>query len=223
MSEEGRRKGLYLRCICGIRKGLIQQRRICFLTLTTNSVNGRGLSQEDRMYAVSRDWNAFRTYLQGSRKKGGLGYKFDFISVVTNEGYGVMHVLIVGLPFIWIGRIARMWNQFHGMAFVYITKFKGSAERMSAYLMSQYLSEQDCLFRFKMSKNWICKSFMLYWKIIKNCSRDYCGVPMDCYGTLVYPINRVDLISNFNLWLRYYVFTGVCLDYIPSHYDLDVF
>lgn len=211
---EKRRKGLYLRVICGVRKAQISGKRLTFITLTTNLACVEGLSEEDMMFQVSRDWHILYTVM---KEKYG---RFEFISVVTNEGNGVIHVLIAGLPFIWFGRLLRWWNTIHGMGFVWISKFRGSAQDISSYLMSQYLSKQECLFRFKMSNNWICKEFMKYWRIIKNCSRDYSkGVYIEKFARWIYPINRVLLLSNFKTWISFYIKKGLTLEFIPNIND----
>ncbi|MEO5351290.1 MAG: hypothetical protein H7836_16855 [Magnetococcus sp. YQC-3] len=220
-----RRKAIYLRCICGIRKAQIQDRRICFLTLTTNKANAEKLSVEDRMYAVARDWNVFRTYLQQPREKGGLGLKFDFFQITTNEGYGVMHVLLIGFPFISFRKLSWLWNQIHGMGFIWISKFRGSPEEMSNYLMSQYLANQRCIFRFKMSNNFICKGFTKHWKNIKNSARDWNAEPMkkiiNGYEITMYPIIYDKLKKNFTNWIKFYIKTDWALPYIPNEKDLE--
>lgn len=209
IKEARKRKAIYLRSISGIKKGLIQQKRICFLTLTTNKINSQGLTDEEKFQLLRRSWKGMQKTI--TRK----GIKIEFLTVITNEGGGVIHVLLIGLPYIWIKTLQRWWESYHGMGFVWITKFKGNAEAMSRYLMSQYLANQKCIFRFKMSNNFICPQFTKYWKIIKNCSRDITKTPKRVYDYTIHPINFNELKNNYELWITNYIKRGELLDYIP--------
>jgi hypothetical protein len=137
------------------------------------------------------------------------------LQVTTNEGNGVIHLVISGLSFVYEMRLVRMWNYYHGSQLISISCVKGTPEFISHYLMSQYLANQKCEFRFMMSRDWICKRFAYYWRIIKGCSRDRAvtvdGVTKDGFVYRYNPVIDELLIVNY----------GVVLDYIPNRYDGD--
>lgn len=219
-----RRRAIFLRVICGLRKAYFEKKRVAFLTLTTALVNASYwvedvygghwelLSDEDRMFACSRDWNIFLTTL----KQQYPHCKIETFSEVTSEGNGVVHVLIVGLPYVYWGKLWRMWKQIHGEGFVWISKFRGSVDEMSKYLMSQYLCGQASLkLYFHMSQDWICPQFIKWWDVIKFYSRDFVLGRKNEFGNWYYPVNRAKLIDNFNDWLKYYIVNGTQVEYIP--------
>lgn len=207
-----RRKGVYLRSICGIRKAVYSGKRVTFLTLTTSVSTADGLTDDEKMELIGKSWHNLVTYLHQ------LYGDFETFSIITNEGHGVIHVLISGLGFVYWMRIVRLWNTIHGSQIVSIMRMKGDAERISSYLMSQYLKNQESTKAyFRMSKNWICRQFMSYWRIIKNCSRDYSkGHYIFEFGRWHYPVDYNRLIKNFKLWIRYYIRNGERLGYVPD-------
>lgn len=218
-----RRKGVYLRVICGIRKAQLQGKRVVMLNLTTNSANTQGLTVHEKMESIGKAWNQLHRILSNEF------HQFEHYYLVTNEGNGVVHVVIVGLPFLYWKRLMRWWNYLYG-SFCWISKVRGSAEGMARYLFSQYLSNQDATVAYgRMSDNWICKKFMSYWRMLRNCSRDYVhgvcygqpGYPVYCHDYWYYPVDRDMLIVNFKSWLKYFVCTGNLLDYVPSASDFN--
>lgn len=203
--------------ICGIRKAQLQQKRIIPLTLTTSDSTAAGLNDDEKMELITKSWNSLHAAL--TYKYG----EFDHFLQATNEGNGVLHIVISGLPFIYWKRIVRMWNNIHGSQLISIGKLRGTSESMAGYLMTQYLSNQHCTkIYFRSSKNWVCEHFTKYWKILRNCSRNYAaGVYLPEYERWYYPIDKEQLIINFKQWVKYLVITGESLNYIPSKFDFN--
>ena len=186
------------------------------LNLTNNSANTIGLTVDEMMQAIGKPWNDLHRLLTAR-----FG-DFEHYSLVTNEGNGVMHVVCVGLPFLYWKVLARWWNHLYG-SFCWISRARGDAQGIAKYLMAQYLSCQDATKAYgRMSNNWICPHFMKYWRMLRNCSRDWSKGYHSEYNPLTwtYPVNRDFLIRNFVRWLRYYVWTGTALDYVPVPSDL---
>jgi hypothetical protein len=149
--------------------------------------------------------------------------EFAHFFQVTNEGNGVLHIAIAGLPFVYWKKIVRWWNVIHGSQLISIGKMYGSSEGIAGYLMTQYLANQKCTkVYFRCSSEWICSGFSRYWKMLRDCSRNWsAGIFMAQFGRWYYPIDRDMLIINFKSWLKYYVITGKALAYVPSKYDFN--
>lgn len=211
-----RRKGVFMRVICGVRKANLQRKRVVMLTLTTNPANVFGLDDDAMMESIGKAWNDLHRLLTAR-----FG-DFEHYFVVTNEGNGVLHVVCVGLPFLYWKVLARWWNHLYG-SFCWISRARGDSQGIARYLMSQYLSSQNATKVYaRMSNDWVCPRFMKYWRMLRHYSRDYAKAFHSIYSPLVwtYPVNRDFLIRNFVRWLRYYVWTGVLLDCVPSPSDL---
>lgn len=210
-----RRKTVYMRVICGVRKAMIQKKRIIMLTLTTGVSTADGLTEDQRMELIVKSWNSLHAAL--TDRYG----NFEHFSEVTNEGNGVMHIAIYGLPFVYWKRIARLWNTIHGSQLISIGKAHGSSEGIAGYLMTQYLANQKATkVYFRSSANWVVPRFMKYWRILKNASRNYAaGVFMVDWQRWYYPVDMDQLIINFKIWVRYLALTGRALPYVPSKYD----
>lgn len=173
------------------------------LNLTTNSVNAIGLDDDCKMEGIGKAWNELHKVLTVACGD------FEHYSLVTNEGNGVMHVVVVGLPFVYYKRLMRWWNYLYG-SFCWISKIRGSAEGIAGYLFGQYLSNQSSTKVYgRMSNNWICKRFMSYWKTIRFWSSDFSKAHKSEHGLgYWYEINRDLLIRNFVRWLRFLVGFG---------------
>jgi hypothetical protein len=206
-----------MRVICGVRKAQLQHKRITMLTLTTSDSTAAGLTDDEKMELILKSWNTLHAIL--TDKFG----EFDHFTEVTNEGNGVLHIAIAGLPFIYHKRITRLWNVIHGSQIIYLGKMHGSSEGIAGYLMTQYLSNQRCTkVYFRSSKNWICDHFTHYWNILRNCSRNWAaGIYLHQYGRWYYPIDKEQLIINYKKWVHYLVITGKALNYVPSKYDFN--
>lgn len=195
-----RRKQMYTKIRLGIQKSKMMYQRTSFLTLTTSDVVGSNLNDKDKMDLISHSFHIFLTMLKKKYKT------IETFTVITNEGNGVIHVLIRDLPFIFWKKLSRLWQYIHGSQIIYISMYRGSGKKISDYLISQYLSNQKALFRYKSSNDWLCKNFVYYWKIIRNCSRDYMSKPINFYGNKIYPIDINRLINNFYKWFYHYLY-----------------
>jgi hypothetical protein len=114
-----------------------------------------------------------------------LGYKgIEFIHVETMEGNGVLHVMWAwkrppgknrGVFYIDQQWLSQEWQDIHGARYVFIKRYRGgkpSSARVSRYLVSHYVSNQDALVRvswsrlralgFPMAKTWT--QFKSIWK-----------------------------------------------------------
>jgi len=114
-----------------------------------------------------------------------LGYKgVEFLHVETAEGNGVLHVMWAwkrphgksrGVFYIDQEWLSQQWQDIHGAAYVFIKRYRGgkpSSTKVSRYLVSQYVSNQDALVRvswsrlrslgFPMSRTW--QQFKSIWK-----------------------------------------------------------
>lgn len=93
------------------------------------------------------------------------GYKFDYYGVRTNEGHGVLHVVIrirKGQMRLKIDEIRRMWVELHAAPQMRIEKIRKKTE------MSNYMTQPDCRARapisWEMSKqNHIISTFRSRW------------------------------------------------------------
>lgn len=199
-----------MRVICGVRKANLQRKRVVMLNLTTNSANTIGLSDDEMMEGIGKAWNDLHRML--TARYG----DFEHYLLMTNEGNGVLHVVVVGLPFLYWKVLARWWNYLYG-SFSWLSRARGDSQGIAKYLMSQYLSNQDATKVYgRMSDDWICPRFMRYWRMLKFHSSLFNeGVYINAFGRWVYPVDRDLLIRNFVRWLRYYVFNGILLTYVP--------
>jgi len=202
--------------ICGVRKALLLKQRIILLTLTTSSSTSDGLNEDERMELITKSWNSLHAIM--TEQYGEFAHFFQ----VTNEGNGVLHIAIAGLPFVYWKRIVRWWNVVNGSQLISIGKMHGSRESIAGYLMTQYLANQKCTkVYFRSSKNWICDKFSSYWKMLRNSSRDWTNGIRTEWGTWYYPVNKEQLVINYKKWVEYLVLTGKALEYVPSRYDFN--
>jgi hypothetical protein len=94
-----------------------------------------------------------------------LGYqKLEFLHVQTAEGNGVLHVLWAwkipkgknkGVFYIDQQWLSEQWLDIHGASYVFINRYgrgRMSSHRVSRYLVSQYVSNQDALVRVSWSR-----------------------------------------------------------------------
>ena len=94
-----------------------------------------------------------------------LGFTgLEFIHVQTAEGNGVLHVMWAwklppkknrGAFYIQQEWLSQQWQEIHGAPYVFIKRYRAggvSAQRISQYLVSQYVSNQSALVRVSWSK-----------------------------------------------------------------------
>lgn len=125
-----------------------------FLTLTSAPD-----SPPDRL---RRDWQALRKRI--AREYDVEPSVIQYRGVDTTEGHGVLHFL-VAVPAGWGGAkgyfadfkwLQQAWTEIHGAFHVNVKRVKhgdGHARRLSRYLVTQYVSDQDALVRMSGSRS----------------------------------------------------------------------
>jgi hypothetical protein len=89
-----------------------------------------------------------------------LGYEgLEFFAVKTREGNGVLHCYLAwkGARLFYVPQpwLSQTWERIHGARVVWVQKVKlgkGHRSRLSRYIVSQYLANQDALVR--VSSSW---------------------------------------------------------------------
>jgi len=79
----------------------------------------------------------------------------EYCGCRTSEGYGVIHVLLAGdfLPVRWL---RETWQNIHGAHHLNIQLVKKkTASKVSGYILSQYITEQDFYIRGFCSRGWL--------------------------------------------------------------------
>ena len=135
---------------------------------------------------IQKSWNQFlyevRRLTDRKLKKLGfikrLGktpdqkYLFECFVCFTSEGNGVAHVVFVGnkLPVKWI---RQTWNRIHGLTANYkgnvqfrlewIKPSQTDHEKLTKYVMTQYVTNQNLYIRHSKSQNWIYKGYRKDW------------------------------------------------------------
>lgn len=92
--------------------------------------------------------------------------KFEFILQETAEGYGVLHIIFTGsyIPFRWL---QKSWSKIHGEPIGYMGNLMVCVEKVkdenkvSKYLVGQYLAGQSSMRSFTMSRHWLWKGYRL--------------------------------------------------------------
>lgn len=122
--------------------------------------------------------------------------------VHTNEGYGVLHVLIrtkVYLPQQWL---SQQWEAIHKSSYVYI---KETPDDVARYVVTQYVADQGTSYqRCSWSQNWVCKGFVKQWSRMVRWFKQY-----------QHKLNLtfLDLLIKWDSWLRYQITYQATLDY----------
>jgi hypothetical protein len=93
---------------------------------------------------------------------GFFGFKCDYFALRTNEGNGVLHILLNGgfIPQSWL---SRSWFEIHGADIVDIRALYGGSRRIANYLISGYLSRQS-FERMSCSWGWVYHGFVGVWR-----------------------------------------------------------
>ncbi len=94
--------------------------------------------------------------------------KFEYILLETAEGYGVLHIIFTGsyIPFRWL---QKSWSKIHGEPIGYMGNLQVNVEKVkdlnkvSKYLVSQYLAGQSSMRSWTMSRHWLWKGYRLDW------------------------------------------------------------
>ena len=200
----------YHRIISGIKKHKGELMR--FLTLTTSRKLNLGQLNYSFVLLTSRirRLTPLNLLRQGWISYGDYRYfyhsrnnplRFDYFKVkVADEGVdGVIHILFFGdyIPQQWISSI---WEKLTGAYIVDIraTKKKvDNVKRLTNYVISQYVINQEGGKRFSWSANWVFKGFVKFWKQLVK-SVDDIHIAIDIWdkmlsGGLAFGHNRIYL------------------------------
>jgi len=94
---------------------------------------------------------AFETYYDDYE----AGLKVEYCGCVTSEGNGVVHLLVAGdyIPVRWL---RERWKEYHNSTQLVIKKLRpADLDRTSAYILGQYLSNQNGYVRGIHSRGWV--------------------------------------------------------------------
>jgi hypothetical protein len=114
--------------------------------------------------AVGGSMTRLRRDLQVLRKR--IEHEFRFLfqywSLSTNEGNGVLHIVFKGgfIPHSWL---SEAWRSIHGAFIVDIRALWGSPRKLTSYLVSSYLCKQSYE-RMSWSWNWVFRGFCGIWR-----------------------------------------------------------
>lgn len=195
------RKKIFMRVLSGFKVAEYRGETVRFLTLTSSPVTTDGLSWEEKYEFLKMQLaNLFKSILREFK------VKIEYIKVVTDEGFGVVHVLFRDL-FIPHGWLVDEWYRLTGAFIVDIRIPKGNAWDAARYVSSQYLGSQNCSFmKYMCSQGWIFKSFVGVWSWLRSRCRHFDRGYMTVYGTYCWPVNRELLFSSWDRVLRRVVF-----------------
>jgi hypothetical protein len=178
-----KQKRAYHRIKSGVKVAHIKNKKIKHLILTTSPAGAnRNLCGD------------FQTLRKRILRK--FNILIAYCMVHTNEGNGVLHVLLTGdyLPQYWL---SKQWEEIHKSSYVYI---KDTPYNVAGYITSQYIANQQTSFqRCSWSHNWVCKGFVKQWKYLLKWSKDW---------KKTFP----ELIQKWNLYLSQVALTQKTLD-----------
>ena len=153
----------YHRCYSGIKKGIINNERLRFLTLTNKTWNER----------LNEDFQILKQRIRRA------GYRFEYWKCKTSEGGGVLHIVYRGdfIPQIFI---SENWYDITGDSFIVDVReidYRDS-KKIARYVVTQHLSGgQGTLYvRSSWSWNWVCRDFVQRWKAIISLYADSRGI-----------------------------------------------
>lgn len=191
------RKKVFHRVISGLTVAQFRNEKVRFMTLTSTPTATKGMTN-DEMFDFLQ-YNKRRLYKKIEKK---YGFRPVDITIKTNEGYGVMHILFRG-GFISQQWLSDTWNLLTGAYIVDIRIPRGDPKDGAKYLAGQYLSNQKCTaMRYSMSnncrgsKNWIVPQCMKKWTRLKNLVKLHCR-RLDDWSDF-----RNILFSNWDEFLR---------------------
>lgn len=176
-------KRAYHRILSGVYRHRYE--RLRFLTLTSASDMDKNIQDCFRLLyfrmrkikpyqLIEEGWISYNRAcrIYGIDKLGFTLSRFDYLKVLTSEGVeGVLHILYFGsfYPQQWL---SYQWFDITGVASVVdirqCKKRVYNSERLSRYVVSQYVSGQSQFLRFSSSVNWCFKGFVRVWNAIKK-------------------------------------------------------
>jgi len=218
------------RIFSGIRKNQLQGNRLLFITLTS--------SNEARCTNINNDFQILkkriiRKYLKDDPTS------LQYCKVHTNEGNGVLHIVMKFKPYLPHQWLRSQWYYIHkGTDQINIQEVR-DAYRTSRYIVSHYLGSQKCSYsRYSSTDNWITSGYSAVYSYLQKRLRDEKQLQTTPYGTSYHPVewgaltvvweSYIDQIStddpptndNFLLSLETYLepsYEGLTLDQIIQH------
>lgn len=203
-----KQKRAYHRVKSGVRLSNLLGIPIQHIVLTT--------SPEGKSRNLSNDFQALRKRI---RRK--FGIEMPYFCVRTNEGNGVLHLIVRNNGYIPQRWLSAQWSEIHQSPYVYI---KRPPKHIANYVISQYVSAQGSSYqRCSWSQSWVCKGFCNIWHSVKESSRDWENEQYTQYNELYYPINYKEAIDKWDLFLvKLSKNSDFYKTYNPEHhYDLD--
>lgn len=182
------------RAIAGLYKYRLLNRRVYWLTLTTNPASVVGLNDDERLELIQRNFRAFqercRELTSPPFALRGLvpnRVKWEFFSIRTGEGYGVIHCFFVGIRLSdrWI---KEQWNELHGSHIIKIKETFGNVDKSALYVAGQYISGQEGECRYGWTRGWCYQGFVQDIEKLRFMCRD-CSFPKYYKGYEYYPLD----------------------------------
>lgn len=153
-----------------------RKRPIRFITLSTDENQ-----HTDTNYALKQ-------MVQHLRRNG---YDFEYIAVFTEERNGVIHLLQIGDYIDWL-YLKILWLDYSGCSRTDIrganrkrrSEYKSQSEkerigRITSYVISQYVANQDMIRHVKFSRGWLPPGWRRAWTDAKNATRSGIGTGED--------------------------------------------
>jgi hypothetical protein len=194
-----KQKRAYHRVKSGVRLSSLLNIPIQHWVLTT--------SNQGKHRNLSSDYQALR-----KRVKRKFGIDLSYFCVRTNEGNGVLHLVIRNKSFIPQRWLSKQWSEIHQSPYVYI---KRPPKHIANYVVSQYVSAQDSSYqRCSWSQSWVCQGFVKIWNDIKQENKDYSKCKWNNYnGQFYYStdfdkslkkwdafIQKLAFVDNYDYW-----------------------
>ena len=181
----------------GLKKAYLLNQNSSHLILTTSPVTAYGLNDKEMFDLLHQNFHLLKRHLERYHNIKIRAYH----RVTTNEGYGVIHALIIA-PFIPQSIIAELWNEIHGSQIVHIRSISHdrlSHGKVSHYFTSQYLKDQHkaTMTRYGISKEWVYPHFVNDWNNIKKDCQIFESAYTNSWGYLTY---KIDIEKALNLW-----------------------
>lgn len=144
-----KRRRAFHRLLSGLTRAHARGDALRFLTLT--SAPGGSIRDLRRHFQVLR-----------KRVEHEFGFLPQYWSILTNEGYGVLHIVFKGgfLPQHWL---SNAWHSIHGAPIVDIRVLRGPPHRLANYLIVNYLCKQS-FERMSWSWGWVFRGFCGVWR-----------------------------------------------------------
>lgn len=173
-----KQKRAYHRAKSGVKVASILKQPIKHLVLTS--------SEEGSSRNIANDFQILRKRIL--RK---FHVALPYFMVHTNEGYGVLHVLIRTKKYLPQQWLSIQWNAIHKSTYIWI---KETPDDVARYVVTQYVANQGTSYqRCSWSHSWVCRGFVQAWKHHLKWFRQY-----------QHRLNLtfIDLLLKWELWLQ---------------------